>query len=267
MPTRADIAAGEIERRIVTGEYAPGTQLPNEADLAASVNVSRTTLREAVGRLTAKGLLTREQGRGTYVRAQSAVRISMLLEANLSVSDMIREMGLEPATTKVRVGIEVSPPHVSAAIGWREPAPILVVHRLRTADGVPAVFSDDYLVLAPGLPTDGPEFSGSLYELLARVHGRPVSTGHARLSAGKATGDLARSLGLEEGGLTLVLSQVHQLADGEIVMYSDAYLRNDVFTVHVRRGVPDRERAGPGGEPPRPSAVTQAKEVGIGSTS
>jgi DNA-binding GntR family transcriptional regulator len=267
VPTRADIAAGEIERRIVTGVYAPGAQLPNEAELAASVNVSRTTLREAVGRLAAKGLVTREQGRGTYVRAQSGVRISMLLEANLSVSDMIREMGLEPATTEVRVGIEVSPAHVSAAIGWREPASVLVVHRLRTADGVPAVFSDDYIVLAPGLPTAGPEYSGSLYELLARVHGRPVASGHARLSAGTATGDLARSLGLEEGGLTLVLSQVHQLGDGSIVMYSDAYLRNDVFTVHVRRGIPDRASPSPTSGPPRPSRRIGAKEVGIGSTS
>lgn len=248
------------------GQYAPGTQLPNEAELAASVNVSRTTLREAVGRLEAKGFVTREQGRGTYVRAQSGVRISMLLEANLSVSDMIREMGLEPATRDVRVGIEVAPEHVSAAIGWREPAPILVVHRLRTADGVPAVFSDDYIVLAPGLPTDEHDFYGSLYELLAKVHGRPVASGHARLQAGKAIGALARSLGVEDGALTMVLSQVHQLADGAIVMYSDAYLRNDVFTVHVRRGLPDYQRPSPGGSARR-SDSAEKKEVSIGATS
>lgn len=238
--TRAEIAASEIERRIVAGEYAPGTQLPNEVDLAASVNVSRTTLRDAVGRLAAKGLLVREQGRGTYVRAQAGVRISMLLEANLAVSDMIREMGLEPATRDVRVGIEVAPPHVAAALGWRDPAPILAVHRLRTADGVPAVFSDDYLVITPTLPRDAADFRGSLYELLAKVHGRPVASGYARLAAGQAVGDLARSLGVEDGALTLVLSQVHQLADGSVVMYSDAYLRNDIFTVHVRRGLPER---------------------------
>lgn len=265
LATRADVAAEELERRIVTGEYRAGSQLPNEGHLAASVNVSRTTLREVVGRLAAKGLVTREQGRGTYVRARSAVRISMLLEANLSVSDMIREMGLEPATKEVDVGIEVAPPHVTAALGLREPAPLLVVHRLRTADGVPAVFSDDYLVLVDGLPTDHDSFCGSLYELLAAVYKRPVASGHARLSAGQATGDLARRLAVEEGALTLVLSQVHQLGDGTTVMYSDAYLRNDVFTVYVRRGLTDREHldaatsqpAGPGGG---------RKEVPIGST-
>lgn len=267
MATRADVAASELERRIVTGQYRAGSQLPNEVDLAASVNVSRTTLREAVGRLEAKGLVTREQGRGTYVRARSGVRISMLLEANLSVSDMIRDMGLEPATKEVHVGIEVPPEHVSAALGLREPAPLLVVHRLRTADGVPAVFSDDYLVIVPGLPTDHDSYCGSLYELLATVHGRPVASGHARLSAGRAAGPLARSLGVEEGALLLVLSQVHQLADGTTVMYSDAYLRNDVFTVHVRRGVPDRGHADDARIGAIDSAGGGAKEVSIGSTS
>jgi GntR family transcriptional regulator len=172
-------------------------------------------------------------------------------------------MGLEPATKEVRVGIEVAPPHVSAALGWRDPAPILVVHRLRTADSVPAVFSDDYIVLATGLPREEREFRGSLYELLASVHGRPVASGHARLSAGKADGPLARSLGVEDGALTIVLSQVHQLGDGSVVMYSDAYLRNDIFTVHVRRGLPERDAAYLGGSASRPQI---AKEVSIGST-
>jgi len=262
LATRADVAATELERRIVTGEYQPGTQLPNEADLAASVNVSRTTLREVVGRLAAKGLVSREQGRGTYVRAQSSVRISMLLEANLAISDMIREMGLEPATKEVEVGIEVAPEHVAAALGLRDASPLQVVHRLRTADGVPAVFSDDYLVIAPGLPTDASGYYGSLYELLAQVYGRPVASGHARLAAGKATGSLARSLGVEDGALTLVLSQVHQLADGTAVMYSDAYLRNDVFTVHVRRGLPDRDPA----EVTTGGATGGPKEVPIATT-
>jgi hypothetical protein len=92
-------------------------------------------------------------------------------------------------------------------------------------------------------------------------------SGHARLSAGQATGDLARSLGVDEGALTLVLSQVHQLADGTPVMYSDAYLRNDVFTVHVRRGLPEREGSAVGGEPREGTPGEETKEVPIGSTS
>lgn len=246
MATRAEIAARELERRIVTGEYPVGSQLPNEAELAMSLNVSRTTLRDAVGRLQAQGLVTREQGRGTYVHERTGVRISMLLEANLSVSDMIAEMGMAAGTREATVGVEVPPEHVASALGFAALTPVLVVRRVRTADGIAVAFSDDYIVIVPPLPLEADRYLGSLYELLASVYGRPVASGHARLSAGMAVGPLAQKLGVAEGTLTLVLSQVHQLADGTAVMYSDAYLRNDVFSVHVRRGVPDRAaQAGP----------------------
>lgn len=51
MTTRANSAASELERRIVMGEYPVGSQLPPEPELAVSLGVSRTTLRDAVGRL------------------------------------------------------------------------------------------------------------------------------------------------------------------------------------------------------------------------
>jgi GntR family transcriptional regulator len=266
LATRADLAAQELERRILAREYPAGSQLPNEADLALALNVSRTTLRESVGRLEAKGLVSREQGRGTYVLSRTSVRISMLLEANLSVSDMIRDMGLTPATAEVSARIEVPPEHVSGALGLRELAPLLVVHRLRTADSVPVAFSDDYIVIVPDLPRSSDRYHGSLYELLASVYGRPVASGQARLRAGQASGDLARKLDIPDGSLTLVLSQVHQLADGTAVMFSDAYLRNDVFTVHVRRGLPDRETASPPPAPPSDAYESAKKAVPIAST-
>ena len=42
--------ADKIKRRIVTGEYKVNEQLPSEQELADSLNVSRTTVREAVKR-------------------------------------------------------------------------------------------------------------------------------------------------------------------------------------------------------------------------
>ena len=43
--------------RIVSGEFASGSQLPNEADLAARLAVSRGGVREAIKALAAKGLV------------------------------------------------------------------------------------------------------------------------------------------------------------------------------------------------------------------
>src|SRR5579872_1857930 len=46
-----------IGRWILGGTYAPGDLLPREDDLADNLGVSRTSIREAVKVLTAKGLL------------------------------------------------------------------------------------------------------------------------------------------------------------------------------------------------------------------
>jgi len=60
--------AGErIAERLVTaialGEFIPGQRLPAERDLAAMLEVSRTTVREALQRLQAAGYVTARRGR------------------------------------------------------------------------------------------------------------------------------------------------------------------------------------------------------------
>jgi len=47
--------------------YAPGSKLPNENELSAALEVSRTTLREAISFLVAQGVLEIRRGKGTYV--------------------------------------------------------------------------------------------------------------------------------------------------------------------------------------------------------
>lgn len=67
----ADAIVEELERMILEGVLSPGEKLPSERDLAVQFNVSRPSLREAVQKLEAKGLVTRKQGGGTFVSEQS----------------------------------------------------------------------------------------------------------------------------------------------------------------------------------------------------
>ncbi|CAN5117514.1 transcriptional regulator NanR [soil metagenome] len=63
--------AAHLERLIATGELAPGSRLPPERELAASMAVSRTSLREAMHELEAKNLIERRPGIGTMVSQPS----------------------------------------------------------------------------------------------------------------------------------------------------------------------------------------------------
>jgi len=63
--------AHDLGGRIMCGELAPGAVLPNEADLSASLRVSRTSLREAIKVLAAKGLVESRPKTGTRVRPRA----------------------------------------------------------------------------------------------------------------------------------------------------------------------------------------------------
>ncbi len=73
---RGDRATEQIGRRIVSGQFRPGEQLPTEAVLCGELGMSRTTVREAVKRLHGKGLL--DGGPRTGMRVLPTARWNQL---------------------------------------------------------------------------------------------------------------------------------------------------------------------------------------------
>ena len=92
------------EMIVEEGRYAPGSKLPNENELSEFLQVSRTTLREAISFLVAQGVLQIRRGRGTFV-ASKLPTVGMDLTELAGMRSRIRakdlfEMRLifEPAT-------------------------------------------------------------------------------------------------------------------------------------------------------------------------
>ena len=63
----ADVIMDQIERLILEGKVRPGQKLPSERSLAEEFDVSRPTVREAIQKLEARGLIQRRHGGGTFV--------------------------------------------------------------------------------------------------------------------------------------------------------------------------------------------------------
>jgi GntR family transcriptional regulator len=61
-----------IAQRIVDGEWKPHAAIPNESELAREFGVSPGTIRKALDLAEAEWLLTRRQGRGTFVNDRSS---------------------------------------------------------------------------------------------------------------------------------------------------------------------------------------------------
>jgi DNA-binding GntR family transcriptional regulator len=97
----ADQAAAILRQRILNGELRPGTPL-QEIPLAASLGVSRNTMREAVRILCLEGLLVRSAHRGVAVERLSVrdVREIYQLRRMLEISAVLATRKADPAILK-----------------------------------------------------------------------------------------------------------------------------------------------------------------------
>jgi DNA-binding FadR family transcriptional regulator len=78
--------AQSLRRRIESGEWNGSRRLPNERNLAAEYKVARNTMRSAINTIASEGLVSREVGRGTFLRNSSRMELTGLLQELTGVS-------------------------------------------------------------------------------------------------------------------------------------------------------------------------------------
>ncbi|MFD2211648.1 FadR/GntR family transcriptional regulator [Virgibacillus halophilus] len=94
MPKRlSDSIADDIMSMIaVEKRFLPGDKLPNENELSEELDISRTTLREAIRILVTNGILEIRRGKGTYVKEDIDVNniesFSFLADAKINAKDL-----------------------------------------------------------------------------------------------------------------------------------------------------------------------------------
>src|SRR5919112_2596565 len=98
----------KVERRIedlvLQGRYKAGDRIPPEADLVASLGVSRVTVRAGLARLVERGVLERRQGSGTFlVRPPEGFRLESGLERLETYTVHAGRRGLELGSSGVEI--------------------------------------------------------------------------------------------------------------------------------------------------------------------
>lgn len=228
-----DAAREELATRIEA--LSPGDRLPAEPELAAELDVSRATLRDALRSFEERGVLTRTPGVGT-VRTRRP-RLSNDLSVNSGVTELIRDHGMAPGTREVEVRRERAFAEEARLLGLERRSPVWVIDRVRTADGRPVIFSRDVVperVLGQGDRSIATLGEGSLYSYLSDK-GHEVRQGVASITPESADASLARRLGVRRGMPLLRLVQVDYDASGEPVLLSHEHHVPDAFEVTVVR--------------------------------
>jgi GntR family transcriptional regulator len=238
---RPNTTREELLAWIARGKVAPGSQLPPEPQLAGELGVSRPTLREALRSLEDEGVVTRSRGSGTFLSHRPRLRNN--LDVNFGVSDAIRQAGMEPGQRGAVTSIVPVPASERELLGLAAGEQVVVVERVRTADGRPVVATRDVLPVAllEGRTEVLPRLAeGSVYELMERELGIVIHHGVASFAPVRATKALASELKVSRGALLLYLQQVDYDQEGRPVLSSHEHHVADAFDFTLIRRGPGR---------------------------
>ncbi|WP_116949953.1 GntR family transcriptional regulator [Jiangella endophytica] len=225
-------------RHLVATEFAPGDRLPPEKELAEALEVSRTTVREALVVLAAEDIVTRQWGAGTFVSEPPKVA-SLNMSSIESYRDRVGSGGR--TVTLLDASCELVPPPALAAAALQLDAGAKAWHvrRVFAVDGEPSALMDEIvpaqLFGRPIDPSAMLRIETSLYELLNRH--TPGAAAHAstELEAVCVHGADARALALDDGAPALQATQTTFARRGEPVAHGVSLQRTDLVRMRITR--------------------------------
>lgn len=227
-----------LEEEIASGRLGPGTRLPTEEEYARQFGVSIAPVRQALLDLAAAGLLSRQKGRGTFVREQ---RIEEEIDLLTSFTDSLRRRGVAMRMQVLEQGRMPADAIIAGVLGLRVGTRVVRLRRLAWVAEEPAAILDAWLPatsFARLADFDDFDSGRSLYATLESEFGVRLGLARSRIEVGRTTEEEARLLRLGEGSTLVRIASVTQDNVGRIVEAAWVLYRADrfVFTMTSLRG-------------------------------
>jgi GntR family histidine utilization transcriptional repressor len=179
---------GDIERRILSGEWRPGLRLPTENELMAEYGCARMTASKAMASLAARGLVTRRRRAGTIV-AHPPLHSSALV-AIPDIPTEVESRGMAYAHRLLARAVRPTKTD-EAWLGER----VVALETLHLADGIPFVFERRLISLAAAPEARDVDFATQTPGGWLLAH-TPWTQAEHRISAVGAAGETAQRLEL-----------------------------------------------------------------------
>ena len=152
---------GDIEGRILSGEWPPGARIPFEHELSAQYGCSRMTVNKALTQLANAGLIERRRKVGSFVmRAPSRSALLEIPDIKTEVAALGAPYRFEILTRRRRRGARADQARLEgvgagpildiACRHWAGARPFCLEERLISLSAVPEADAESFADLAPG---------------------------------------------------------------------------------------------------------------------
>lgn len=219
----ADSVKQKIQDMILLGELNPGDKLPSEIEFAQEMGISRVTLREATAQLERDGLISRQNGVGSFITLPKPF-LSGQLEVGFSLSSAASAAGLPVETCGVNVRQRRPLQEEIKALQLKDGEEVTECRRMRKVAKRPIVMSID-VIPANILSVQRLREVGcqSLYRILEEQCRCSVDSSEANLFAVLADRRRAELLEIGENEPLLLIVQTDYDAKKRPLLYSREY--------------------------------------------
>ena len=132
----------QIRNKIMDGTLPYGSELPSEPKLAADLKLSRATVKQAYDGLVNEGLITRKQGKGTYVTYQQS-EFDIIQEPNFY--QRMDQRGAQQKARIIESGYIAADEHVARKLHIASGTEICYFKRVRCVNDVPSIIQTVYI--------------------------------------------------------------------------------------------------------------------------
>ena len=159
-----------LRQSVATGALRPGDQLPSESQLCNRYGVSPMTVRRAINILVDQGVVSAEQGRGTFVKAVAMGAATFQLAELQDLFSDPDHTSVSLLETRIVTADERVARKLAIKVGQRT----IYIRRLLRTDGKPAFYHREYLIYDPTRPIVEAEMEVTALQRLFSATGETI---------------------------------------------------------------------------------------------
>lgn len=218
--------------RIHSGRLSEGDLLTSEEELARAYQVSRMTARQALHGLKTSGYAVSQKGRGTFVKRPKLEKNVMHLRG---FTEDMKQRGMVPSSRLLEQTVEKSTPDLAEKLKVEAGEAVMLLRRLRLADGVPMALEVSHIPLKhfPGL--EKVSFTKqSLYHVLRENYGVRVGWADEVIEALPATREESELLTIPKRASILSISRIIMTTESTPIEVACSRYRGDRYRASIR---------------------------------
>lgn len=243
--TQTDLATERLEQLIDRQRQAGLARLPRETELSEQLGVSRNTLRDALARLAARGVVERRRRLGTFIvdvqpatAATQSATLSYPIDEIVTLPSFFESSELPIGIHSVSVTTEPASQHDAVELGIEPGTAVYRVRRVFAMDGVGAAVGEHLLpTVLRGHGVHIEALTDGISTFLREVENISIDVVDHTAGAIAADAAIARDLALPVGSPVLVVDARLSTRDGDelkVVVIGRLVFNPGLVRVHAR---------------------------------